>query len=75
MIDLWQIQQKEKPLPTIGVDKYTFFAVLTDTSEGATYGDPYNLRVQSKLHRQTQAAVMFLTPITVRMKHQTTLKN
>lgn len=43
MIDLWQIQ-KRKPLPTIGVDKYTFFAVLTDTSEGATYGDPYNLR-------------------------------
>lgn len=35
---------KRKPLPTIGVDKYTFFAVLTDTSEGATYGDPYNLR-------------------------------
>ena len=34
----------KKPLPTIGVDKYTFFAVLTDTSEGATYGDPYNLR-------------------------------
>mgnify|MGYP000511020175 CR=1 FL=1 len=36
--------EKRKPLPTIGVDKYTFFAVLTDTSEGATYGDPYNLR-------------------------------
>ena len=35
--------KKRKPLPTIGVDKYTFFAVLTDTSEGATYGDPYNL--------------------------------
>ena len=34
--------EKRKPLPTIGVDKYTFFAVLTDTSEGATYGDPYN---------------------------------
>ena len=36
--------EKRKPLPTIGVDKYTFFAVKTDTSEGATYGDPYNLR-------------------------------
>ncbi len=36
--------REKKPLPTIGVDKYTFFAVKTDTSEGATYGDPYNLR-------------------------------
>lgn len=26
-----------KPLPTIGVDKYTFFKLLTDTAEGATY--------------------------------------
>ena len=30
--------EKRKPLPTIGVDRYTFFAVTTDT-EGATYGD------------------------------------
>ena len=35
---------KKKPLPTIGVDKYTFFKVLTDTAEGATYDAPYNLK-------------------------------
>ena len=35
---------KKKPLPTIGVDKYTFFKVLTDTVEGATYYTPYNLK-------------------------------
>ena len=35
---------KKKPLPTIGVDKYTFFKVLTDTVEGATYDTPYNLK-------------------------------
>ena len=35
---------KKKPLPTIGVDKYTFFKVLTDTEEGATYDTPYNLK-------------------------------
>ena len=34
----------KKPLPTIGVDKYTFFKVLTDTAEGATYDAPYNLK-------------------------------
>lgn len=33
-----------KPLPTIGVDKYTFFKLLTDTEEGATYGEPYALK-------------------------------
>lgn len=33
-----------KPLPTIGVDKYTFFKVLTDDSEGTTYGEPYTLK-------------------------------
>lgn len=34
----------KKPLPTIGVDKYTFFKVLTDTAEGASYDTPYNLK-------------------------------
>ena len=29
----------KKPLPTIGVDKYTFFNVITDTTEGITYGE------------------------------------
>ena len=33
-----------KPLPTIGVDKYTFFKVLTDDSKGTTYGEPYTLK-------------------------------
>lgn len=32
-----------KPLPTIGVDKYTFFKVLTDTATGTTYGEAYPL--------------------------------
>lgn len=34
----------KKPLPTIGVDKYTFFPVLTDDSKGTTYGEAYALR-------------------------------
>ena len=34
----------KKPLPTIGVDKYTFFKVLTDTDEGTTYDTPYSLK-------------------------------
>lgn len=34
----------KKPLPTIGVDKYTFFNMLTDTSEGATYGTAVSLK-------------------------------
>lgn len=28
-----------KPMTTIGVDKYTIFELLTDTAEGATYGE------------------------------------
>lgn len=67
--------EKRKPLPTIGVDKYTFFAVLTDTSEGATYGDPYNLRGTVEIAPTDAGGSDVLTPITVRMKHQTTLKN
>ena len=34
----------KKPLPTIGVDKYTFFALMSDTESGAQYGDAYNLK-------------------------------
>ena len=34
----------KKPLPTIGVDKYTFFKVLTDDEEGTTYDTPYSLK-------------------------------
>ncbi|MCC8160121.1 MAG: hypothetical protein LIO53_02180 [Oscillospiraceae bacterium] len=34
----------KKPLPTIGVDKYTFFKMLSDTEEGATYDTPYSLK-------------------------------
>lgn len=33
-----------KPLPTIGVDKYTFFKVESDTAEGVTYGAPFSLK-------------------------------
>lgn len=33
-----------KPLPTIGVDKYTFFKVESDNAEGITYGDPVSLK-------------------------------
>lgn len=29
----------KKPMPRIGVDKYTIFEVKTDTAEGATYGE------------------------------------
>lgn len=34
----------KKPLPTIGVDRYTFFKVLTDDAEGTTYDTPYSLK-------------------------------
>ena len=34
----------KKPRPTIGVDRYTFFNVVSDTAEGTTYGDAYLLR-------------------------------
>lgn len=32
-----------KPLPTIGVDKYTFFPVTEDTAEETIYGTAYSL--------------------------------
>lgn len=32
-----------KPLPTIGVDKYTFFKVTSDSETGTVYGDVYSL--------------------------------
>ena len=35
---------KRKPLPTIGVDRYTFFNVISDTAEGTEYGEAYSLR-------------------------------
>lgn len=34
-------QLLNKPLPTIGVDRYTFFKLLTDTAAGATYDSAY----------------------------------
>ena len=33
-----------KPLPTIGVDKYTFFKVKSDDAEGITYDTAQSLR-------------------------------
>ena len=33
-----------KPLPTIGVDKYTFFKVLSDDSTGTIYDEPFALK-------------------------------
>lgn len=34
----------KRPLPTIGVDKYTFFKVIGDTAEGAVYGEAVSLK-------------------------------
>lgn len=34
----------KKPLPTIGVDKYTFFNVVSDDESGTVYGDGINLK-------------------------------
>lgn len=34
----------KKPLPTIGVDKYTFFNVVSETESETTYGEAYCLR-------------------------------
>ena len=34
----------KKPLPTIGVYKYTFFAVTEDENGTITYGNPYELK-------------------------------
>ena len=36
--------EKRKPLPTIGVDKYTFFKVNEDSVSGTEYGEAYNLK-------------------------------
>ena len=33
----------KKPLPTIGVDKYTFFNVLSDKEDGTEYGEEVSL--------------------------------
>lgn len=33
----------KRPLPTIGVDKYTFFEVLADGTDGVKYGAAYSL--------------------------------
>ncbi len=38
------VKTNRKPLPTIGVDKYTFFPLTSDTAEGAEYGEAYSLR-------------------------------
>ena len=35
---------KKKPLPTIGVDRYTFFNVVSDTEGGTEYGAAQHLR-------------------------------
>ena len=34
----------KRPLPTIGVDRYTFFKVESDTESGITYGDAVRLK-------------------------------
>lgn len=34
----------KKPLPTIGVDKYTFFEMQSDSADGAVYGSPISLK-------------------------------
>ena len=34
----------KKPLPTIGVDKYTFAKLTEDTADGAVYGTAYSLK-------------------------------
>lgn len=34
----------KKPLPTIGVDKYTFFNVVSDDENGTVYGEGINLK-------------------------------
>ena len=67
--------EKRKPLPTIGVDRYTFFAVTTDNAEGTTYGDPYNLRVLSKLHRQNAGGSDVFDADNGAYETSTTLKN
>lgn len=36
--------ENRKPLPTIGVDKYTFFKLISDEAEGAEYDAAYSLR-------------------------------
>lgn len=34
----------KKPIPTIGVDKYTFFKLNSDTAQGVSYGAPVALK-------------------------------
>ncbi len=33
----------KRPLPTIGVDKYTFFELISDSADGVSYGAAYSL--------------------------------
>lgn len=33
----------KRPMPTIGVDKYTFFAITADSAEALTYGQAYSV--------------------------------
>lgn len=41
--------EKRKPMPTIGVDKYTFFELTKDDATGVEYGTPYHLRGTVKI--------------------------
>lgn len=64
----------KKPLPTIGVDKYTFFKVNEDSVSGTEYGEAYNLKGTVEI-APTAAAVMFLMRTTVHMRRQAISKN
>ena len=61
----------KKPLPTIGVDKYTFFKVNEDSVSGTEYGEAYNLKGTVEI----APAVMFLTRTMVHMRRQAISKN
>ena len=68
--------QKKKTTTCNQVWTSTFFAVLTDTSEGAIHMVIRTIwRGTVEIAPTDAGGSDVLTPITVRMKHQTTLKN
>lgn len=62
----------KKPLPTIGVDKYTFFEVESDTASGIVYGDPVHLKGLVEISPTDAGGSDILTPITVRTRPRAT---
>lgn len=65
----------KKPLPTIGVDKYTFFKVNEDSVSETEYGEAYNLKGTVEIAPTDSGGSDVLTRTTVHMRRQAISKN